>query len=446
MENKEKIFLTDEEKTGKPKDLFFIWFAANMGILGIVYGALIIGYGLSFVQSILVVILGPLSFALVGYASLAGRDSGAVTFMLSRAAYGFKGNHIPALIGWGGQVGWLSVNVSTGTLTLLALFSAFGISTNTLLIVISLAIFAGLVITSSFFSHDTLVSIQTFFTYVFGGLTLLVLAMLIPETDWNTLFSMSSGPWLTGFLPALAFVVVGTGLTWTNAAADYSRFQNRNSKSSAIIGNITIGAFIPLFFIIATGILLATSAPELSSAENPILLISEILPEWMTVIYLFAALGGLTPMCFIGLKSSRLIMSTFNLEMKDSTAITIHAMIIILIPLYVLVVSRDFLGYFEAFLGLLGIGLAAWVSIFLVDYIFLRRKQGYDPRLLEDAKYNKVNAGGVVSWFAGVIVGLLLTFFASSSFDLVITFIISGTLYYITNVLRKTDKSQEEIS
>ena len=440
MENKEKIFLTDEEKTGKPRDLFFIWFAANMGILGIVYGAIIIGYGLSFLQSILVAILGPLSFALVGYASLAGRDSGAVTFMLSRAAYGFKGNHIPAFIGWAGQVGWLSVNVSTGTLTLLALFSAFGISTNTLLIVISLAIFAGLVITSSFFSHETLVSIQTFFTYVFGGLTLLVLAMLIPKTDWSALFSMSSGPWLTGFLPALAFVIVGTGLTWTNASADYSRFQKRNNKSSAIIGNVTIGAFIPLFFIIGTGILLATSAPELSSAENPILLISEILPEWMTVIYLIAALGGLTPMCFIGLKSSRLIMGTFNIQMKDSTAITIHAIIITLIPLYVLVVSRDFLGYFEAFLGLLGIGLAAWVSIFIIDYIFLRRKQGYDSRLLEDAEYNKVNLGGVVSWFAGVIVGLLLTFFASTSFDLLITFVISGGLYYITNILRKTDQ------
>ena len=28
-----------------------------------------------------------------------GRDSGAITFMLSRAPFGFKGNHIPALIG-----------------------------------------------------------------------------------------------------------------------------------------------------------------------------------------------------------------------------------------------------------------------------------------------------------------------------------------------------------
>ena len=36
---------------------------------------------------------------------------------------------------------------------------------------------------------------------------------------------MKSGSWLKGFLPALAFVIVGTGLTWTNAVADYSRFQ-----------------------------------------------------------------------------------------------------------------------------------------------------------------------------------------------------------------------------
>ncbi|MDO7267539.1 purine-cytosine permease family protein [Shouchella clausii] len=437
MENKGKVFLNDEEKTGKPKDLFFIWFAANMGILGIVYGALIIGYGLSFTQSILIAILGPLSFLLVGYASLAGRDTGAITFMLSRAAYGFKGNHIPAFIGWAGQVGWLSVNVSTGTLTLLALFSAFGISTNNLLILLSLVIFAGLIIASSFFSHDTLVAIQTFFTYVFGALTLLVIIMLIPETDWNALFSMSSGPWLTGFFPALAFVIVGTGLTWTNASADYSRFQKRSNKSSAIIGSVTLGAFIPLFVIISTGILLATAAPELAHAENPILLISEILPRWMTIIYLFAALGGLTPMCFIGLKSSRLIMSTFNIEMKESTAITVHAVIITLIPLYVLIFSKDFLSYFQTFLGILGIGLAAWVSIFIVDYIFLRRNQGYDVKLLEDAHYNPINIGGVTSWIAGVIIGLLFTIYTNSSFDMLVTFSVSGGLYFVTNVLKK---------
>ena len=94
-------------------------------------------------QSILIAIIGPLSFVLVGYISVAGKDSGATTFMLSRAPFGFKGNHIPALIGWVGQVGWLSVNVSTGTLTLLALFSTFGFKTSTFLILMSLAILLG---------------------------------------------------------------------------------------------------------------------------------------------------------------------------------------------------------------------------------------------------------------------------------------------------------------
>ena len=275
---KEEIFLPESEKNGKPIDLFFIWFAANLGILGIVYGAVIVSYGLSFLQSILIAIIGPLSFVLVGYISVAGRDSGAITFMLSRAPFGFKGNHIPALIGWVGQVGWLSVNVSTGTLTLLALFNTFGFKTSTFLILMSLAIFAGLVIISVLFSQKVLVSVQTFFTYVFGALTLLVITILITNTDWNALFSMKSGSWLKGFLPALAFVIVGTGLSWTNAAADYSRFQKKSNSSLSIITSVTAGAFIPLFIIISTGILLATSEPQLANAENPILLISEVLP------------------------------------------------------------------------------------------------------------------------------------------------------------------------
>ena len=117
------------------------------------------------------------------------------------------------LFGWVGQVGWLSVNVSTGTLTLLALFSTFGFKTSTFLILMSLAIFAGLVIISVLFSQK-LVSVQTFFTYVFGALTLLVITyvfgaltllvitILITNTDWNALFSMKSGSWLKDFLPA----------------------------------------------------------------------------------------------------------------------------------------------------------------------------------------------------------------------------------------------------
>ena len=408
---KEEIFLPESEKNGKPIDLFFIWFAANLGILGIVYGAVIVSYGLSFLQSILIAIIGPLSFVLVGYISVAGRDSGAITFMLSRAPFGFKGNHIPALIGWVGQVGWLSVNVSTGTLTLLALFNTFGFKTSTFLILMSLAIFAGLVIISVLFSQKVLVSVQTFFTYVFGALTLLVITILITNTDWN-------------------------------AAADYSRFQKKSNSSLSIITSVTAGAFIPLFIIISTGILLATSEPQLANAENPILLISEVLPNWMTVIYLISALGGLTPMCFLGLKSSRLIMSTFDLKVKNSTVLIIHSIIIIAIPIYVLVVSRNFLAFFEMFLGVLGIGLAAWSAIFIVDYATLRKNIGYEKKLVCDPQYNSLNIKTVMVWSIAVIVGALINIFTSSSFDIIVTFMVSGFLYYIFNISLNTHRKK----
>ena len=42
MEKQEEVFLPENEKNGKPSDLFFIWFAANLGILGIVYGAVVV--------------------------------------------------------------------------------------------------------------------------------------------------------------------------------------------------------------------------------------------------------------------------------------------------------------------------------------------------------------------------------------------------------------------
>lgn len=108
------VFVPAADRKGTPKELFFIWFAGNIGILGVVYGAMIVGFQLSFLQSLLAAAAGALSFALVGYLSLAGRDAGTTTFVLSRAAFGFKGNYIPTFMGWINLVGWLAVGVVTG--------------------------------------------------------------------------------------------------------------------------------------------------------------------------------------------------------------------------------------------------------------------------------------------------------------------------------------------
>ena len=56
------IFVDKKERTGKPHELFGIWMAPQIGILGLIYGAIIVSYELSFIQSILAAFVGALSF------------------------------------------------------------------------------------------------------------------------------------------------------------------------------------------------------------------------------------------------------------------------------------------------------------------------------------------------------------------------------------------------
>ncbi|ENW8996508.1 cytosine permease, partial [Escherichia coli] len=75
-------------QTKKPAELFFVWCAANIGILGVVYGAIIVSFGLSFFQSVLAAVVGVASFILVGITSIAGKIGRTTTLTLSRASFG----------------------------------------------------------------------------------------------------------------------------------------------------------------------------------------------------------------------------------------------------------------------------------------------------------------------------------------------------------------------
>ena len=64
----------DSQRNGSPGELFWVWFAANISILGIPLGATLIALGLNFVQAIIVAVIGSfVSFAVVGIISIAGR-------------------------------------------------------------------------------------------------------------------------------------------------------------------------------------------------------------------------------------------------------------------------------------------------------------------------------------------------------------------------------------
>src|SRR3979409_561169 len=50
--------ITESERKGRPRDLFWPWCAANIAVLGISYGSFLLGFGISFWQATLAGIIG----------------------------------------------------------------------------------------------------------------------------------------------------------------------------------------------------------------------------------------------------------------------------------------------------------------------------------------------------------------------------------------------------
>src|SRR5262245_31423695 len=117
----------EDERRGRPRDLFWPWFASNISVLGVSYGSFVLGFGVSFWQAAIAGVIGvTTSFLLCGFIALAGKRGSAPTMVLSRAVFGVRGNKLPAMLSWLLTVGWETVLVVLATLATSTVFHRLG--------------------------------------------------------------------------------------------------------------------------------------------------------------------------------------------------------------------------------------------------------------------------------------------------------------------------------
>jgi purine-cytosine permease-like protein len=372
----------NQERHGKPLDLFWMWFGANMGVLGITMGAALVTFnGLNVVQSVIVSALGAAgSFLLVGMLSTAGKRGGAPGLTLSRAVFGVRGNWGPTLVSWLGFVGWETVMCTTAAFALLAVLGLFGIQATTILTAACVVIIVAIAALIGLFGHATIMWIQKWLTWVFGALTIIVVAFLAVTVNWTTVFARPAGSW-TAVMGGIGFIAAGTGLGWLSAGPDYTRYLPRAVRSSRVVTASVLGASIPLVLLLAMGALMAVGDGKLASANDPVAAIGAALPGWMSFPYLVTAVFGLIAAADLSMYSSGLNLITGGIKVTRASAVIVDAVLINIGGLYITVVAQDFYGPFITFLTLLAVPLTAWAGVFLVDMI---GRHWYDPDGLVD--------------------------------------------------------------
>src|SRR4249920_790254 len=378
--------IAEDERKGSPRDLFWPWFAANVSVLGLSYGAFVLLFGISFWQAVIVSVVGiVLSFLACGFISVAGKRGSAPTMVLSRAAFGVNGNKLPAAISWMLTVGWETVLVILATLATATVFKQLGwgggdgTKVVALIIVVALTIFGGVM------GFDLIMRLQTVITIVTGVATVVFIALVADHIHWHAVSGIHSGS-AQAVIGALVFVMTGFGLGWVNVAADYSRYLPRRSSGGGVVWWTTFASSIAPIFLVVFGLLLAGSSSSLFSAiqADPIGALATLLPTWFLVPFAIVAVLGLIGGSVLDIYSSGLALLTLGIRIPRYQAALIDGTVMTLGTIYVVFFTNNFIGQFQGFLITLGVPIAAWCGIMLAD-ILLRRRNYAEPELFTPA-------------------------------------------------------------
>ena len=399
--------ISESERKGKASSLFWPWFAANVSVLGIGYGSFLLVFKISFVQAVVVGVIGiVISFVLCGFVAIAGKRGSAPTMVLSRAAFGVRGNGVPSVLSWILTVGWETVLTSLAALATATVFTRLGWNGGDVTKAVALVVVALLIIAGGVLGFKVIMRLQQWITIATGVLTVVYIILTLGHVNWTALAALPSGN-LPAVIGGLVFMMTGFGLGWVNAASDYSRYLPRSTKSSSVVGWTAFGSSVAPVILLIFGLMLAGSSAKLNGAiyNDPIGALSSILPVWFLIPFILVAILGLIGGAVLDIYSSGLALLTAGIRIPRPAAAGIDGVIMILGSIYVVFIASDFFFPFQGFLITLGVPVAAWCGIFLADIAM--RKKNYSEKDLYTSRgrYGAVRWSAIILIVVGTVVG-----------------------------------------
>jgi len=378
--------IAESDRKGRPSDLFWPWCAANISVFAVSFGSFVLGFGLSLWQALVAAVIGTVAgFLLVGFVSVAGKRGSAPTLVLSRAAFGIRGNLVPGIVSYLLLVGWETVLVALSTLATATVFDRLGWSSGTLTKVVAFLVVAAVIVLFGILGFDAIMRLQKWLTIITIVITAIYIALTLNHID---LAAATKAPaaGVSAFIGALVLVITGFGIGWVNSAADYSRYLPRRVSTSGVIGWPTFGASLPVGVLIVYGIFLSASDPKLSQqiGIDPIGALTNILPTWFLVPFVVVAVAGLVAGAVLDIYSSGLTLLAIGLPTPRWVAAAIDGVLMIIGAIYIVFFAGSFLPIFQAFLITLGVPIAAWCGVFLGDLVVRRRD--YEELKLFDSR------------------------------------------------------------
>ncbi|GAA2103024.1 cytosine permease [Streptomyces albiaxialis] len=381
--------IPEDERHGRPRELFAVWAAANVNYLSLVVGGALVLMGLSLAQALAVIVVGNLFWLLTGLLAVSGPAAGAPSEVITRAIYGVRGNRVNnAVVGWMISVCYFALNLAAAATAAFALVERCGIPATTGVKIVVVLVIAALTLTIGVYGHGLIMKLYLPITLALTAAFAVVAYSVVRSADLS--YAPAEPLTGTGLWAALlgGVTLIAAGPLSYTTSADFSRYLPRTTSPAAVVAWTASGAFLPSVAVCSLGALAATVV----DMTDPQTALEKILPGWFTPVFLLALVLGTIAINALTAYSAGLALQAVGLRVRRSLSVLLDGAAAVSLTLYALLVS-NFLDTVNDVLQLTVVLLGPSMAIYATD-ILLRRNRYDGPALTDESR-------GSAFWFTG---------------------------------------------
>ena len=345
-----------------------MWAGASVQFEYVVYGAVLMTFGFTFGQAVLLILVGNLSYLLLGVCSLQGPDAGTTVFTINRASFGPHGSRLLALFNWATQVGFETEGLILVVFGGIAFATKAGFHAGTPLKVVLILAAAALQTVLPFLGYATVVKVLRAMVIPFIILYVILAFLTLGRANPGSIHHGAN--WQT-MMGGLAFSITLTGLGWVESGNDFSRYLPRTASKKGIVGWVFAATAIPQAALMLLGAAVATYVNI--DSKDPFNSFPHAFTAWFLVPFFVVAIIQLFAINSMDLYSSGVTLQALGLPIKRWNAVLIDTVVGCGITSYA-VFSAGFSKLLGDFVAAVIAWIAPWMAIFLVDWLLRRRR------------------------------------------------------------------------
>jgi NCS1 family nucleobase:cation symporter-1 len=390
--------IPQDQRHGSPWQLFATWTAPNLEFATVYVGVIaVLFFGLDFWWALAALVLGnALGSVTQGVLSTWGPREGLAQLVLSRTAFGHRGNILPAGLNTiMAGLGWFATNSISGAF---ALSTLTGMSTWLALLVIVV-----LEVALAFVGHDLVQVFERYASYVLGIIFVIAVVVVFAHADLGAT-PKGGGHSFAGFTLTAA-AAFGYAAGWNPYASDYTRYLPEHAPRRAIGWAAGLGDFVSCTVLMAAGAA-AVTIGNFTFDGNPTNEFTASMPTVVRDLTLIAIAIGAIAANALNIYSGAMSFLAAGVRIPFRLRRAIVAIGFGVVGFGVALWALPDAGEkYENFLLIIAYWIAPWLGVVLADRI-VRRGTSIAEFMADGARYR--NWTGIVAFLVAAVVSIWL--------------------------------------